>query len=66
MEILEDDIAVRRLRVEYKAQARLGDGIYPVLYRSDNLYVVSLNDREANPFAVVEFTVDDLKSCFPR
>ena len=66
MEMLEDDIAVRRLRVEYKAQARLGDGIYPVLYRSDNLYVVSLNDREANPFAVVEFTVDELKSCLPR
>ena len=66
MEMLEDDIAVRRLRVEYKAQARLGDGIYPVLYRSDNLYVVSLNDREANPFAVVEFTVNDLKSCLPR
>ena len=57
---------IMSITVEYKAQARLGDGIYSVLYRSDNLYVVSLNDREANPFAVVEFTVDDLKSCLPR
>ena len=57
MEMLEEDIEVRRLRVEYKAQARLGDGIYPVYYKNGSVYVVSLNDKESNPYAVVEFTV---------
>lgn len=56
MELLPEEITPHRLRVEYKAQARLGNEICPVYYAGAGLHTVSLNDREGHPFAVVEFT----------
>ncbi len=49
-----------QIRVEYKQQAFLGDEISPVIYRvkdeetGKNMYIVSLNDKENNPYSVVE------------
>lgn len=44
-----------RMRVEYKKQAKLGDKIYPVLYRTEaGNYQVALNNEEGAAFAVVE------------
>ena len=57
MELVPEGIDPHRLRVEYKAQAKLGYEIYPVYYKGENTHVVSLNDAEGNPYAVVEFTV---------
>lgn len=56
LEYLEEDFMIRRLRTEYKRQAYLDDVFYPTIYRKENVYVVSLNDRNGNPFAVVELT----------
>jgi len=57
MEMIPEEIVPHRLRAEYKAQARLGDEIHPVFYREGQTYIVSLNDKDANPYSVVEFTV---------
>ncbi|MBQ5376689.1 MAG: acyl-[Lachnospiraceae bacterium] len=57
MELIPEGKMPWRLRAEYKAQARLGDTMYPVLYSSENVHTVSLNDAEGNPYAIVEFTL---------
>lgn len=46
-----------RLRVEYRAQAHLGDRIYPVEYKKGNCYTVSLNDESGSPYSIVELMV---------
>jgi acyl-ACP thioesterase len=57
MELIPEGKMPWRLRAEYKAQARLGDTMYPVLYSGENVHTVSLNDAEGNPYAIVEFTL---------
>ncbi len=52
----EEDFEVRRLRAEYKKQAYLGDIFCPVVYKGEESYVISLNDRKGEPYAVVELT----------
>ena len=54
MEFLPEGKKVARLRVEYKAQARLGDTIYPMLYYTEDNCIVSLNDVEGKAYAVVD------------
>lgn len=44
----------RRLRVEYRNQAHLGDVISPVVYSTEAGYVIALNDEEGNAYAVIE------------
>lgn len=56
MSQVEGDVAVKRLRADYRQQAMLGDSIYPVVYRMDNVWVISLNDSEGKPYSVVEIT----------
>lgn len=56
LEYVEDGFAVKRLRAEYKKQAYLGDIFCPVVYRKENIYTISLNDKEGTPYAVVELT----------
>ncbi len=56
LEYPEEDFVVRRLRAEYKKQAYLGDVFCPVVYEREGSYVVSLNDRSGEPYAVVELT----------
>jgi len=48
-----------RLRVEYRAQAHLGDKICPVIYKTENKYVVSLNDEANTAYSLIELTVKD-------
>ena len=43
-----------RLRAEYREQAHIGDVIHPLLYESDDLTVVALNDEEGKSYAVIE------------
>lgn len=43
-----------RLRVEYRAQAHLGDVMCPILYKTEDTYTVCLNNEEGAPYAIVE------------
>ena len=52
-----EDFTIRQLRVEYKRQALLGDQIIPYLAAEGERYVVSLNNPDGQPYAIVEFTV---------
>lgn len=54
LEYLKESFAVRRLRAEYKKQAYLDDIFYPVVYEQEEICLVSLNDKEGKPYAVVE------------
>lgn len=56
LEYVKEDFKIRRLRAEYKKQAFLGDILYPVVYKKEEEYVISLNDREGAPYSVVELT----------
>ena len=42
-------------RVEYKAQAHLGDLICPKVSREDGVVTVSLRDKEGKSYCVVRF-----------
>ena len=42
------------LRVEYRAQAHLGDLIYPMVYESDGAVNITLNNEEGTPYACLE------------
>lgn len=57
MSQVSDKMMISKLRAEYKAQAHLGDEIYPVVYTRDNSYTIALNDREGKPYTVVELIV---------
>ena len=54
MEMLPQNKDCRRLRVEYRNQAHLGDEIHPVVYNIEGGYVVALNDKEGKAYSVVE------------
>lgn len=56
LEYPEEGFTIRRLRAEYKKQAHLNDIFYPVVYRSENVFTVSLNQKNGEPYAVVELT----------
>lgn len=56
LEYVKEDFKIRRLRAEYKKQAFLGDILYPVVYKKEEEYVISLNDSEGAPYSVVELT----------
>ncbi len=45
---------LRRLRVEYRKQARLGDVITPVCWEKEDSITVALNAGDGKPYAVVE------------
>ena len=49
------DLFLRQMRAEYKRQAYLGDKIYPVVYENGEIAAVSLNNREGQPYCIVEF-----------
>lgn len=52
---LPDNFTVTKMRVEYKAQALLGDIIYPKISYLENKYYIILDSKEGKPYAVVEF-----------
>jgi len=57
LEFLPEDFAVGRLRIEYKAPAKLGDLLYPKRMEdpSGKIYILLLNAQD-QPFAVAEFS----------
>lgn len=55
LEVLQEDIKVRQVRVEYKKSAVYGDVILPKLAEEEKRTVVELCDMEEHPYAVVEF-----------
>lgn len=51
----EQGRTIRQMRAEYKKQAHLGDKIYPVVYYGEEgIAAISLNNREGEPYCVVE------------
>ena len=45
---------IRQLRVEYRAQARLGDVIVPVIRQKQDTYLIQLQSESGNDYAVAE------------
>ena len=56
-DLLPEDFAFARLRVEYRAAAHLGDELSPTLFVEDGRCVITLSNTEAKPYCVLEFSV---------
>lgn len=54
-EYLPEDFKIRELRVEYKKAAVLSDIFYPRVGMGENWSMVSLENQEGKPYAIVEF-----------
>ena len=52
---LPEKFTIRQMRAEYRQQAKLHDTICPMVKYEDEKIVVSLNDDNQAPYAVVEF-----------
>ena len=56
MNYLPEDFRIGELRAEYRRQVFLGDTLYPAIsHREEGALIVSMNDAEGKPYAVVEF-----------
>ena len=55
MNSLTADFAIGQMRAEYRRQAHLGDELIPYVVKTPDLCIVSLQNREGSPYAVVEF-----------
>lgn len=58
LEYLPEGYTPSQLRIEYKIPAKYGDTIYPVIYRSGENFIVSLNDANKRQFAVIDFLLN--------
>ncbi len=58
-EYLPESFKIRRMRAEYKMQARLGDRIYPRVSLGEKSCVVSLNQKDGKSYAVVEYLMEN-------
>jgi acyl-ACP thioesterase len=61
-EYIPDGLRVKRIRAEYKKQARISDVFYPTVYNGvddsgNGILCVCLNDENSKPYAVVEFDI---------
>lgn len=57
MELLSEDFAINRLRIEYKKPAKLGDLLYPQIIESSSArWYILLLDYQDNPYAIMEFS----------
>jgi len=54
LEYPDADFKVKRLRAEYKKQAFLDDVFCPVVYKQDGVYQISLNNKNGEPYSIVE------------
>lgn len=54
-DFLPADFQIRQMRAEYKQQAKLHDIICPEISQGADKVTVLLNDKDAKPYAVVEF-----------
>ena len=57
LELLPENFMIKRLRIEYKKSAKLGDLLYPRILEapSSNQYILLLDAHDA-PFAVMDFS----------
>lgn len=51
------ELLVKQMRAEYKKSAVLGDVIEPKVYETKDSYVVTLNNSQGSPYAVIEFMI---------
>jgi len=58
LNLFEEDSVVKRVRVEYKKSAVLGDEIFPYYAKEAGRTVVELCDKDKNPYAIVEMVFD--------
>lgn len=54
-EYLPEGFHIQQLRVEYKRQALMGDWLYPMVARAEEEWVISLNNENGQPYAVLAF-----------
>lgn len=52
---LPKDKYIHKLRAEYKAQAHLGDILFPYRYWDEEKTIITLCDKEKNPYVITEF-----------
>ncbi len=52
---LPEDYIIKSMRVEYRAQAVLGDIIIPMVSNKNDIITVGLSDITLKPYAVIEF-----------
>ncbi len=56
MNYLPEDFEIGELRAEYRRQVFLGDTLHPALsHTEDGTLIVSMNDGEGKPYAIVSF-----------
>lgn len=55
MDYLPEGYEIHRMRAEYKRSAVLHDRIQPIINREQDKVIVSLCDKSAEPYAVMEF-----------
>lgn len=55
---IQGKFQVKQMRAQYKKAALLGDVITPYLYKEADRYVISINNEEKEPFAVLEFLIE--------
>ena len=56
MEYLPEGFEVRQMRAEYRKSALLHEVIMPEVFIQDQTVCVSLNNKEGQPFTIIEFT----------
>lgn len=54
-EYLPEGFRIQQLRAEYKRQALLGDIICPKVARTEKEWIISLNNENEQPYAVIAF-----------
>ena len=54
-EYIPENFPIRELRAEYRRQARKGDVFYPLVTEHEGEWIVSLDNAEGRPYAVVAF-----------
>ena len=52
---LPEETKIHEMRAEYKRSAVLGNQICPSIGKRENTWIVSLNDENGMPYAVIEF-----------
>lgn len=61
-EYLPEDFQVGQLRVEYRQQAFLNDVLHPVVWVSDEKYIVEINDASGKPYVIAEFSGEAVRT----
>ena len=55
--LVPETSAAKRIRVEYRKQAFLGESFVPRIFRANDRITVTLSDEQNNPYTVVEFSL---------